>query len=191
MCETLGARLLSLDENCINWHRFSTSYLRPDWAELSKYAKIRTDCSVIFSLREKSGSRQSHKLEGRKNSTKTSLHVALPDNVCQQCGESIENPAPLKKGGDCLQVRRKRKLVNNLEFLVSCVFTHSDLQNCRNCTDWNEKLTKKVVKVRRNFSWCTCSMHFYLSAARKDQIEGSESKANRRAIHGTTTKQMG
>jgi len=33
-------------------------------------------------------------------------------------------------------------------------------------------------------------MHFYLSAARKDQIEGSESKANRRAIDGTTTKQM-
>ena len=76
------------------------------------------------------------------------MHIALPDNVCQQCGESVENPAPLKKGGDCLQVQRKRKLVNNLEFFVSSAFIHSDLLSqiiCRNCADRIEKLTKKVV----------------------------------------------
>lgn len=76
------------------------------------------------------------------------MHIALPDNVCQQCGESIENPAPLKKAGDCLQVQRKRKLVNNLEFFVSSAFIHSDWQSqiiCRNCADRIEKLTKKVV----------------------------------------------
>lgn len=60
---------------------------------------------------------------------KTLVHVALPDNVCQQYGESIENPAPLKKVGDCLQVQRKQKVVNNLEFLISCAFIHLDLQS--------------------------------------------------------------
>ena len=50
------------------------------------------------------------------------------------------------------------------EFLVACVFIHTEQQSQiirRNCADPNKKLTKKVLKFRKNFSRCTCSMRFY------------------------------
>ena len=60
MSERPGARLVSLEENRIRLHHFGASYLRSDWAELSKYVKIKGVRTVrlfgnIF-LRGKSGS---------------------------------------------------------------------------------------------------------------------------------------
>ena len=49
------------------------------------------------------------------------------------------------------------------EFLVACVLIHTEQQSQiirRNCADPNKKLTKKVLKFRKHFSWCTCSMRF-------------------------------
>ena len=54
-----------------------------------------------------------------------------------------------------------------------------------------KNLRKRVVKFGENLSPCSCSMRFELSAASEGQIEGSTSKAKRRAISGTAMKQMG
>ena len=90
-------------------------------------------------------------MEEENTPTKTFIRVAVPENICLQCGKLIENPALRRK---LFSGKQKTKTCQSLELLLGDVFPRdNDLGTiCRNCPERNETLTKKIFQVRANKS---------------------------------------
>ena len=90
-------------------------------------------------------------MEEENTPTKTFIRVAVPENTCLQCGKLIDNPALRRK---LFSGKQKTKTCQSLELLLGDVFPRdNDLGSiCRNCSERNETLTKKIFQVRANFS---------------------------------------
>ena len=90
-------------------------------------------------------------MEEENTPTKTFIRVAVPENTCLQCGKLIDNPALRRK---LFSGKQKTKTCQSLELLLGDVFPRdNDLGTiCRNCSERNETLTKKIFQVRANFS---------------------------------------
>ena len=90
-------------------------------------------------------------MEEENTPTKTFIRVTVPENICLQCGKLIDNPALRRK---LFSGKQKTKTCQSLELLLGDVFPRdNDLGTiCRNCSERNETLTKKIFQVRANFS---------------------------------------
>lgn len=83
--------------------------------------------------------------------TKCYVRVALPENICLQCGGSIANTdlrRRLFSGSDNTKTGR------NLELLLGDVLQDKYDKSaiiCRNCSERNETLCKKIFSARENF----------------------------------------
>ena len=90
-------------------------------------------------------------MEEENTPTKTFIRVAVPENICLQCGKLVDNPALRRK---LFSGKQKTKTCQSLELLLGDVFPRdNDLGTiCRNCSERNETLTKKIFQVRANFS---------------------------------------
>ena len=90
-------------------------------------------------------------MEEENTPTKTLIRVALPENICLQCGKLVDNPALRRK---LFSGKQKTKTCQSLELLLGDVFPRdNDLGTIRrNCSECNKTLTKKIFQVRANFS---------------------------------------
>ena len=90
-------------------------------------------------------------MEEENTPTKTFIRVAVPENICLQCGKLVDNPALRRK---LFSGKQKTKTCQSLDLLLGDVFPRdNDLGTiCRNCSERNETLTKKIFQVRANFS---------------------------------------
>ena len=84
-------------------------------------------------------------MEEENTPTKTFIRVAVPENTCLQCGKLIDNPALRRK---LFSGKQKTKTCQSLELLLGDVFLRdNDLGTiCRNCSERNETLTKKIFQ---------------------------------------------
>ena len=81
--------------------------------------------------------------------TKTFLRVStFPENICLQCGGSVENAALRRR---LFSGSTKTKTCQNLEVLLGDLFEVGKQIVCRNCAERNETLSKKIFNVRENF----------------------------------------
>ena len=85
-------------------------------------------------------------MEEENTPTKTLIRVAVPENICLQCGKLVDNPALRRK---LFSGKQKTKTFQSLELLLGDVFPRdNDLGTiCRNCSERNETLTKKLFQV--------------------------------------------
>ena len=82
--------------------------------------------------------------------TKTFLRVSpVPENICLQCGVSVENAALRRR---LFSGSNKTKTCQNLELLLGDLFEVGKEIVCRNCAERNETLTKKIFNVRENLA---------------------------------------
>ena len=90
-------------------------------------------------------------MEEENTPTKTFIRVVVPEDICLQCGKLMDNPALRRK---LFSGKQKTKTCQSLELLLGDVFPRdNDLGTiCRNCSERNETLTKKIFQVRANFS---------------------------------------
>ena len=79
-----------------------------------------------------------NRMEDGNNPTKMFVPVGAAENICQQCRELVDNPT------------LRRRLFTNSQKAKTCP-NHSQII-CRNCSDRNETLAKKVFLVRKHFS---------------------------------------
>ena len=76
--------------------------------------------------------------------TKCFVRVAVPENICLQCGRLVENAALRRR---LFSGSNKIKTCQNLEQVEE-----KSAIVCRNCSDRNETLCKKIFIARENFS---------------------------------------
>ena len=90
-------------------------------------------------------------MEEENTPTKTFIPVAAPENVSLQCGKLVDNPALRRK---LFSGKQKTKTCQSLEFPLGDVYPRDNELGtiCRNCSERNETLTKKIFHVRANFS---------------------------------------
>ena len=84
--------------------------------------------------------------------TKCFVRVAVPENICLQCGGLVENAALRRR---LFSGSNKTKTCQNLEVLLGDAFQAVEEKSaivCRNCSDRNETLCKKIFIARENFS---------------------------------------
>ena len=84
--------------------------------------------------------------------TKCFVRVAVPENICLQCGGLVENAALRRR---LFSRSNKTKACQNLELLLGDAFQAVEEKSaivCRNCSDRNETLCKKIFIARENFS---------------------------------------
>ena len=89
-------------------------------------------------------------MEKENTPTKTFIRVAVLENICLHCGKLVDNPALQRK---LFSGKQKTKTCQSLELLLDVFLRDNDLGTiCRNCSECNETLTKKIFQVRANFS---------------------------------------
>ena len=115
--------------------------------------------------------------------TKTFIRVAVPENTCLQCGKLIDNPALRRK---LFSGKQKTKTCQSLELLLGDVFPRdNDLGTiCRNCSERNETLTKKIFQVRANFSGPKGSLANNLQSSVGVKPQSHTDMAGNNHIHG-------
>ena len=75
----------------------------------------------------------------------------MPENICLQCGKLVDNPALRRK---LFSGKQKTNTCQSVELLLGDVFPRDNELGtiCRNCSERNKTLTKKIFQVRANFS---------------------------------------
>ena len=85
--------------------------------------------------------------------TKTFVHVAVAENIWQQCSELVDNLALMRR---FLTGSQKTKTSANLKLLLGRIGSASGESLldyiCRNCSGRNRTLAKRVFKLRENLS---------------------------------------
>ena len=81
--------------------------------------------------------------------TKCFVRVAVPENICLQCGGLVENAALRRR---LFSGSNKTKTCQNLELLLGDAFQAVEEKSaivCRNCSDRNETLCEKIFYRKR------------------------------------------
>jgi len=129
--------------------------------------------------------------------TKTIQRVCVSpssqDQICLLCSKVISNKDYRRKlvtsGG------RKSKICLNLEFLTGKEFVTGELITnilCRNCSDKNDNVVKRILEVRTNFDFSiktiTAEKGTRTSVKRlprTDDVDDVEIRSNKKSLFGT------